>query len=69
MWMDAYPDDFRELPNFPCLRHIVTFCNKHMKDSDLAKRAKQKIDAFVKEDEPPEPVGGTCCVLFAENKI
>jgi hypothetical protein len=58
MWLDAYPDDFRELPNFPCLRHIITFSNTHMKDSDLAKRAQQKIDTFVKEDEPQGPVRG-----------
>ena len=58
VWMDSYPDDFREHPNFPCLRHIVTFCNKHMKESELAKRAQQKIDNFIKEEEPVGPVGG-----------
>ena len=50
VWIDQYPEDFREPPDYPCLASIEHFALTHLPDSDLAIRVKHKIDKFKKED-------------------
>ncbi|XP_060590682.1 ral guanine nucleotide dissociation stimulator-like 1 isoform X2 [Ruditapes philippinarum] len=50
MWIDTYPDDFRDPPSYPCLAKLEKFARQHIPESDLGIRAKHKIDKFRKED-------------------
>ena len=35
VWLDQYPEDFQEPPNYPCLTQLETFCSRVMPDSEL----------------------------------
>ena len=35
VWLDQYPEDFQEPPNYPCLTQLETFCTRIMPDSEL----------------------------------
>ena len=49
VWMDTYPDDFREDPDYLCLQTLIKFSERHLPDSDLSSRAKHKREKFQKE--------------------
>ncbi|XP_013396333.1 ral guanine nucleotide dissociation stimulator-like 1 [Lingula anatina] len=51
MWLDTYPEDFREPPNYPCLTLLEKFAAENMPTSDLAIRSQHKKDKFMKEEE------------------
>ncbi|XP_076455444.1 ral guanine nucleotide dissociation stimulator-like 1 isoform X2 [Babylonia areolata] len=56
VWLDKYPEDFRELPDFPCLSLLESFAREVIPDSDLAAKALQRMDAFRKEKESKEEI-------------
>ncbi len=35
VWLDQYPADFHEPPNYPCLSHLEKFCARVMPESEL----------------------------------
>ena len=35
VWLDQYPEDFQEPPNYPCLSQLESFCRRVMPDSEL----------------------------------
>uniref|UniRef100_A0A0L8IDY7 Ras-GEF domain-containing protein n=2 Tax=Octopus bimaculoides TaxID=37653 RepID=A0A0L8IDY7_OCTBM len=49
VWLDTYPEDFREDPDYPCLQMLEKFAQECMEDRDLAFRAKHKEERFRKE--------------------
>ncbi|XP_021345418.1 ral guanine nucleotide dissociation stimulator-like 1 [Mizuhopecten yessoensis] len=49
VWLDTYSEDFREEPDYPCLHTLELFSTQYIPDSDLAMRARHKIDRFHKE--------------------
>ncbi|XP_063422433.1 ral guanine nucleotide dissociation stimulator-like 1 isoform X1 [Mytilus trossulus] len=49
VWLDTYPDDFREDPDYQCLHTLMKFSERHLPDSDLSSRAKHKLEKFQKE--------------------
>ncbi|KAL4219215.1 Ral guanine nucleotide dissociation stimulator-like 1 [Mactra antiquata] len=50
VWIDSYPEDFRDPPNYVCLRKLEALARQHIPESDLAIRVKHRIDRFRKED-------------------
>lgn len=50
VWMDSFPEDFRDPPNYPCLHTLESFAKQHIPESDLSVRVRHKIDKFRKED-------------------
>ena len=50
VWIDTYPEDFREPPSYTCLSKLETFAQQHVPESDLAIRLRHKMDKFRKED-------------------
>nr|KAG5693399.1 hypothetical protein BaRGS_009872 [Batillaria attramentaria] len=50
VWLDTYPEDFRESPDYPCLTLLESFARELIPDSDLATRAKQRISKYKEED-------------------
>nr|XP_022325977.1 ral guanine nucleotide dissociation stimulator-like 1 isoform X2 [Crassostrea virginica] len=49
VWMDTYPDDFRDHPDYTCLRVLETFSHQFIPESDLELRAGHKIEKFQRE--------------------
>ena len=49
VWLDTYPEDFREEPDYPCLQMLEKFAQEYMEDRDLVFRAKHKEERFRKE--------------------
>lgn len=49
VWLDTYPEDFQEHPDYTCLHTIEQFAQTYVPESDMAIRAKHKIEKFKKE--------------------
>ncbi|XP_046332813.2 ral guanine nucleotide dissociation stimulator-like 1 isoform X8 [Haliotis rufescens] len=49
VWLDTYPEDFREPPNYPCLHTLEKFSLHFLPDSDLAGRARHRIERLTKD--------------------
>ena len=35
VWLDQFPEDFRDPPNYPCLSQLEEFCHRIMPGSEL----------------------------------
>ena len=42
VWLDQFPEDFKEPPNFPCLSHFESFCRRIMPGSELDSKVQRK---------------------------
>jgi ral guanine nucleotide dissociation stimulator-like 1 len=51
VWLDGYPEDFRESPHYPSLKQLMKFAERHLEGGDLAHRVQHRIDKFTKEEE------------------
>ncbi|XP_048775777.1 ral guanine nucleotide dissociation stimulator-like 1 isoform X4 [Ostrea edulis] len=49
VWMDTYPDDFRDHPDYTCLTTLESFSRQFIPESDLELRARHKIEKFQSE--------------------
>jgi len=49
VWLDQFPEDFREPPNFPCLSHFESFCRRVMPGSELDSKVQRKGKVLRKE--------------------
>ena len=49
VWMDQFPEDFKEPPNFPCLSHLENFCRRVMPGSELDSKVQRKGKLIRKE--------------------
>ena len=46
VWLDQFPEDFRDPPNYPCLSQLEAFCQKIMPGSELD----EKVIDFIAEN-------------------
>ena len=44
LWLDQYPEDFKESPNFPCLGQLEAFCARVMPDSELDQKVSRPLN-------------------------
>jgi len=49
VWLDQFPEDYMEPPNFPCLSHLETFCRRVMPGSELDNKVQRKGKIIRKE--------------------
>merc|ERR1719394_1481699 len=42
VWLDQFPEDYKEPPNFPCLSHLENFCRRVMPGSELDNKVQRK---------------------------
>ena len=54
VWLDQFPEDFKEPPNFPCLSHLENFCRKVMPGSELDAKVQRKGKTIRKESKVRE---------------
>lgn len=52
VWLDQYPEDFREPPNFPCLSQLEAFVQRTMPDSELDMKLR-RIAKLLRDPDPP----------------
>jgi ral guanine nucleotide dissociation stimulator-like 1 len=52
VWLDAFPDDFRDPPDYPLLNQFLLFCEQHAKDSELHFKVKHRMERLIKNPEP-----------------
>jgi len=53
VWLDQFPEDFIEPPNFPCLSHFESFCRRIMPGSELDSKVQRKGKVIRKEAREP----------------
>ena len=46
VWLDQYPEDFQEPPNYPCLSQLEAFCRRVMPDSELDQKVNEVAMRF-----------------------
>lgn len=51
VWLDSFPEDYREPPNYPCLHSLLDFARTKAKDTDLENRAKHKLEKYRKQEQ------------------
>lgn len=52
VWLDAFPDDFREPPDFCLLKKLAAFCEEQAKDTELHFKVKHRMDRLI--NQPPQ---------------
>ncbi|XP_065226724.1 ral guanine nucleotide dissociation stimulator-like 1 isoform X2 [Planococcus citri] len=50
VWLDSYPDDFRDPPLHAVLQKLISFAQHYIPESDLLLKAKHKLQRLLNED-------------------
>ncbi|ELT96210.1 hypothetical protein CAPTEDRAFT_226540 [Capitella teleta] len=56
VWLDLYPDDFKEPSEFPTLHLLIDFAKRYMPESDLQHRASRNLSVFHRDEDPEAPI-------------
>ncbi|XP_078502280.1 ral guanine nucleotide dissociation stimulator isoform X3 [Lissotriton helveticus] len=48
-WLDQYSEDFRNPPDFSCLRQLISYVHHYIPGSDLERRARLLVDQFQRQ--------------------
>ena len=51
VWLDSYPEDFREAPSHTTLHQLLYFCRQHLPDSELELKAKHRLERFNRDEQ------------------
>ncbi|KRT86599.1 hypothetical protein AMK59_263 [Oryctes borbonicus] len=49
VWLDSYPEDFKEPPNHPALLQLVHFCEEYLPATELEAKVRHRLDRYSKE--------------------
>ncbi|GLV41492.1 Ral guanine nucleotide dissociation stimulator-like [Carabus blaptoides fortunei] len=49
VWLDSYPDDFRETPNHPTLTQLLQFCQQNLPGTELEAKTRHRLDKYGRE--------------------
>ncbi|XP_013168232.1 PREDICTED: ral guanine nucleotide dissociation stimulator isoform X2 [Papilio xuthus] len=62
VWLDTYPEDFRQPPHHPALQQLLAFTQLHLPGSELHLKVLQKLAVFSAERNGGAHVGGGVCL-------
>ena len=48
VWLDAFPEDFRDPPDYPLLKQFLQFCERQAKDTELHFKVKHRMERLLK---------------------
>ncbi|XP_049815451.1 ral guanine nucleotide dissociation stimulator-like 1 [Schistocerca nitens] len=51
VWLDSFPEDFRDPPMHPTLHQLLYFCQQYLPESELEVKVRHRLDRFNKEDQ------------------
>ncbi|XP_059060501.1 ral guanine nucleotide dissociation stimulator-like 1 isoform X3 [Achroia grisella] len=60
VWLDTYPEDFRQAPHHPALQQLLAFTQLHLTGSELHLKVLQKLAIFSAERNGSGVGGGVC---------
>ncbi|KAI5632597.1 rasGEF domain-containing protein [Phthorimaea operculella] len=60
VWLDTYPEDFRQPPHHPALQQLLAFTQLHLPGSELHSKVLQKLAVFSAERNGHGGGGGVC---------
>lgn len=49
VWLDSYPEDFRDPPNHPCLAQLVDFCEEYLPATELEAKVRHRLERYSRE--------------------
>ncbi|CAH1117898.1 unnamed protein product [Phaedon cochleariae] len=49
VWLDSYPEDFKDPPNHPALRQLLHFCEEYLPSTELDAKVRHRIERYTKE--------------------
>ncbi|XP_017780060.1 PREDICTED: ral guanine nucleotide dissociation stimulator-like 1 [Nicrophorus vespilloides] len=52
VWLDSYPEDFKESPHHPALIQLVNFCEKYLPATELEAKVRHRLDRYSREQPP-----------------
>lgn len=63
VWLDSYPEDFRDPPLHATLHQLLYFMQTHLPESELQLKVKHRLDRFTRDDQMLD----TCTYFQPEN--
>ncbi|XP_049821858.1 ral guanine nucleotide dissociation stimulator-like 1 isoform X3 [Aethina tumida] len=49
VWLDSYPEDFRDPPNHPALCQLLNFCEDHLPATELEAKVRHRLHRYSQE--------------------
>lgn len=49
VWLDSYPEDFRDPPNHLALRQLLHFCEEYLPSTELDAKVRHRIERYSRE--------------------
>lgn len=49
VWLDSYPEDFREPPSHTALKQLLQFCEEHLPVTELEAKVKHRLERYSRE--------------------
>lgn len=49
VWLDSYPEDFKEPPSYPALTQLVHFCEEYLPATELEAKVRHRLDRYSRE--------------------
>lgn len=49
MWLDSYPEDFKDPPNHTALRQLLDFCEEFVPATELDAKVKHRLERYSRE--------------------
>lgn len=44
VWLDSYPEDFKDHPNYTTLRLLLNFCEDYLPNTELDAKVQHRLD-------------------------
>ena len=51
VWLDTYPEDFRDPPQFPALHQLLEFARNNLPESDLCIKVNYKLEKMKRDED------------------
>lgn len=51
VWLDSYPEDFRDPPRHPTLHQLLYFAQQYLPESELEVKVRHRLERFNREDQ------------------
>lgn len=58
VWLDSYPDDFREPGHHPTLTQLLQFCGERLPGTELEAKARHRLERYGREPRVSDPLLG-----------
>lgn len=49
MWLDSYPEDFKDPPNYTALNHLLHFCEEFLPATELHAKVQHRLERYSRE--------------------